>query len=305
MRVMSPSTDLPIAVRIIPRRPADSVGPVTDLEPRAGRPNGAETILPAPSTGRVFRTTRAVRWGDVDSGGRVRLDAIARYLQDIATDDSDDRRPPDPEAWVVRRTLIQQTQAAEAGERLELATFCGGIGSRWAERQVAITGDRGASIDAISLWVHLDAETGRPKLLPQQFRDIHAEAAGGREVTARQVLELIPVGAEGAESSFWYPRSTDVDILDHVNNAIGWAVLEQVCARRLAATGFRPGSAGDPRADSFRAEIEFRDAIDRSVAESGEPLHISSVATDGLVALTLWSADGVTAHLSARFESLV
>jgi hypothetical protein len=102
----------------------------------------------------------------------------------------------------------------------------------------------------------------------------------------------------------WHPRSSDIDILDHVNNAVGWAVVEQVLATQLAATGFFPGSAGDPRADSFRAAIEFRDAIGRDVVESGAALPIVSVIEDRTTRLTLWSADGTNPHLSASFEPL-
>ena len=49
------------------------------------------TELPErPATGRVVVRTRPVRLGDVDERGRLRLDATARYLQDIATDDVND-----------------------------------------------------------------------------------------------------------------------------------------------------------------------------------------------------------------------
>jgi acyl-ACP thioesterase len=277
---------------------------VTLEEPPVRRANGAEELLAIPVVGRVFRCTRQVRWGDVDSGGRLRLDAIARLLQDVATDDTADLGLDEAEAWVVRRTLIQQNRAAEQGETLELATFCSGLGSRWAERRISITGEGGASIEAAALWVHLDPHSGRPKLLPARFGTDFAAAAAGREVTARQTIEAVPVEASGAMVRQWYPRSTDIDILDHVNNAIGWSVVEQVLADQLARTGFAPGSAGDPRADSFLAAVEFRDAIGRDVVESGSPMSVAARAIDRCTTLTLWSPDGTTPHLSAQFEPL-
>ena len=283
---------------------AGSVDAVTSPESPIHRPNGAEELLPVPVVGRVFRQSRRVRWGDVDSGGRVRLDAIARLLQDIATDDTAELALAEPEAWVVRRTLIHQVRAAQSGELLELATFCSGIGSRWAERRIAITGDHGAQIDAVALWVHLDPISGRPKLVPPRFRGDFATAAAGREVTARQVIDPVQPTDPGMITQHWHPRSCDIDILDHVNNAIGWAVVEQVLATQLAVTGFLPGSAGDPRADAFRAAIEFRDAIGRDVAESGASLPIMSVVEDRSTRLTLRSADGSIPHLSATFEPL-
>jgi hypothetical protein len=205
---------------------------------------------------------------------------------------------------VVRRTLIQQNRAAEQGETLELATFCSGLGSRWAERRISITGDGGASIEAAALWVHLDPISGRPKLLPARFGTEFAAAAAGREVTARQTLALVRRDGPAAAERPWYPRSTDVDILDHVNNAIGWSVVEQILADQLMRTGFTPGSAGDPRADVFCAVIEFRDAIGRDVVESGSPLTVATQLIDRCTNLTVWSPDGSTPHLSAQFEPL-
>ena len=291
-------------LREIPGSMAGSVIAVTSPEPPIRRPNGAEELLPIPSVGRIFRCSRPVRWADVDSGGRMRLDAIARLLQDVATDDTAELELDEHEAWVVRRTLIHQHRAAESGESLELATFCSGIGSRWAERRIVVTGDRGARIDAVALWVHLDPTSGRPKLLPPRFRTDFAAAAAGREITARQVIDPVLPVDPAAITQTWHPRSSDIDILDHVNNAVGWAVVEQVLATQLAMTGFFPGSAGDPRADAFRAAIEFRDAIGRDVVESGAALPIVSVADGRTTRLTLWSADGSIPHLSASFEPL-
>jgi hypothetical protein len=81
-------------------------------------------------------------------------------------------------------------------------------------------------------------------------------------------------------------------------------VVEQVLADQLARTGFAPGSAGDPRADSFRAAVEFRDAIGRDVVESGSPMSVATQVIDRCTNLTLWSPDGTTPHLSAQFDSL-
>ena len=46
------------------------------------------------------------------------------------------------------------------GERVALATWCGGTGSRWAERRVSLSTASG-TIDVGTLVVHLDAESGR------------------------------------------------------------------------------------------------------------------------------------------------
>src|SRR4029077_712129 len=58
-------------------------------------------------TARRYRARRSVRLSDTDSNGRLRLDAIARFLQDVAADDILDAGwAPDDHIWVVRRTVL-------------------------------------------------------------------------------------------------------------------------------------------------------------------------------------------------------
>lgn len=187
---------------------------------------GATELLPHPASGRLFSTERKVRLSDASPGGRLRLDAVARYLQDIANDDAGDARLPDAMFWVVRRTLIRVTVPASVGENLTLTTWCSGHGSRWAERRTQLVGDEGGAIDAVSVWVSVDGETGRPKRLEQQFFDIWGEAAAGRVVRAR-LLHPAPTSPSG---SAWPIRYADLDVVGHVNNAVYWTAVEEAMA---------------------------------------------------------------------------
>ena len=129
-----------------------------------------------------------------------------------------------------------------------MTTFCSGTGRSWAERRVSLVGEQGGAVEAVSLWVHLDAESGRPLALPEGFHERFGEAAGGRRVSARLALPAeVPAGAERTP---WPLRATDLDPLGHVNNAATWAVVEEVLA---AHRGVRP---------PLRAEIEYRLPID-------------------------------------------
>jgi acyl-ACP thioesterase len=251
-----------------------------------------------PVVGRVFQAGRRVRGGDVDPCGRLRLDALARYLQDVASDDTDDAGLPDPMAWVVRRTVVEQRRPARQGERLELATFCSGYGSRWAERRVSILGDE-ALLDAVSVWVHVDA-AGRPTHLPAEFHALYDAAAGGRRVNTRQTHEPLDPDDGAVALLEWSPRATDLDALDHVNNSVAWAVVEQVRARRLHDAGAGRGSAEDLLAGPFRAEVEYRDAIDRGAVDRATPLVVAHRTCDAATDVTVWSADRTTVHVTAK-----
>lgn len=207
-------------------------------------------LVPLPASGRVFTGVRRVRLGDASPGGRLRFDALVRYLQDVSNDDTRDAGLVDEMAWIVRRTVIEVRRFAELGESLTLRTFCGGTGGRWAERRVGVTGDQGASIEAATLWVHLDEATQRPKPLPQQFHDLYGEAAGGRTVRARLLHDDVPRGLL-LTAPPWPLRFSDFDVLGHVNNAAYWEVVEEHLARRR-----------DLRAP-LRAELEFRAAVEQ------------------------------------------
>lgn len=195
----------------------------------------ATEILDLPLAGRRFTAERSVRLGDVDPAGRLRLDATARHLQDVATDDADQSGLGDTFGWVVRRTMIEVHHPPVLGEQLELTTFCSGSGRSWAERRTSVVGRRGGAIDAVALWVQIDATTGRPTGLSDRFHQIYGEAAAGRRVSSR--LSLPPPPAD-AERNPWTLRRVDLDVFDHVNNAVQWAILEEAMAEHgTAPTG--------------------------------------------------------------------
>ena len=265
----------------------------------AGRENGASRILPAPGSGRVFGATAMVRLGDAAPSGRLRLDGVARMLQDVATDDDADRGELGAGAWVVRRTLLEQRMPARLDDAVALTTWCTGLGSRWAERTTALRTTAGARIDTATLWVHLDPASGRPARLPDAFVALYTESTEGREVTARQELEPVALDAASVSVDDWWPRFADLDVLDHVNNAVTWSVIEQVCDRVASTSGaaLLDGAA--------RVEVEFRDPVDAAVVRAGVPLRLAHRAiTDG-IELALWSHDGATAHVAARVVRLV
>ncbi len=202
-----------------------------------------------PLEGRTFAGSRRVRLGDCSPGGRLRLDATARYLHDLSDDDTRDVGLGRM-TWVVRRTVIDVHQFPTYLEPLDMVTWCSGLGSRWAERRVDIDSPAGGSISSATLWVHLDAESLRPVPPAAGFEDIYGRSTHGRLVSSRLVFGPPPVDLQ---LSPWPVRFTDFDVMDHVNNAIAFALVEEVLARRR-----------DLRAP-LRVEVEYRASIDRDV----------------------------------------
>jgi acyl-ACP thioesterase len=217
-------------------------------------------LVPVPPVGRRFVGHRQVRLGDVNPAGELRLDALTRYTQDVSNDDTGDAGLVDDLAWVVRRTTVDVLVPARFGEGLELVTFCGGLGRRWAERRLHVTGTGGARYEVATLWVHIDPGTGRPRELPAQFLELYGEAAGGRTVTARHRNPPPPADAEGRP---WVVRAADLDLFGHVNNAAYWAAVEEVAADEPLVPPVR--AVAEYGAGLHRgAEVELRWARDEA-----------------------------------------
>ena len=196
-----------------------------DLSPSDGR---IEPLLAAAPVGRRFVGERKVRLGDVDRSGRLRLDALTRYTQDVSDDDTTDAGLAPEPGWVVRSTVVDEINPAELAETITCETFCSALGKRWAERRLTITGDRGARYEVATLWVCIDAAAARPAALTEQFLGLYAEAANGRTVSAK-LQNQKPGSADGQtlDHQTWRVRVSDYDIYDHVNNAAYWAVVEE------------------------------------------------------------------------------
>jgi acyl-ACP thioesterase len=234
-------------------------------------------LVPAPEAGRVFRHAASVGLGDVSPAGRARLDAIARWLQDAAYADWVDAGLDDGGVWVVRRLHLRVAAFPRFGDAIEVATFCSGTGRLWAERRSTVYARDSVRVEAVALWVHLDARGVRPRPLPDGFEAVYGAAAAGRRVSARLAHPAEP--DPGAAARPWHFRAADLDLADHVNNAVYWQVVEEELV------------AAEP-AGGLVAEIEHRAAADAGPAQvlsAGAMRWI--VAADDVVA-TLALGDG-------------
>jgi acyl-ACP thioesterase len=222
----------------------------------------ATELVPVPADGRVFGQTVRPGLADCSPSGRIRLDALARWLQDVAYADVEDAGVADQAIWVIRRARLHVTRFPRFGERFRVTTFCSGLGRMWAERRTTIAreGASTSDVEAGALWVHLDPVTQRPTpLTAVEMQAYGAGAAGERKVTARLHH---PPAPEGAEARPWRFRATECDLAAHVNNAAYWLPLEE---ELLAGP--------DPEPDAIDVEIEHRTPAqpgDKQVLRDGD-----------------------------------
>jgi acyl-ACP thioesterase len=196
----------------------------------------ASEFVGDPAEGRVFTAGRAVRGPDVTMDGRLRLDALARYLQEAAEGDLADARWPLAYDWIVRKCAVRIAGFPRLGQRLQVRTFCSAVGPRWAERTTTLASGDGDLVQARAVWAAVAAGSGRPCPLGSEFYRVYGPSAGGRSVSVRLSH---PRPAEPSAGDPWPLRVTDFDASGHVNNAIYWAAVEEA----VAGLGWLPGSA--------------------------------------------------------------
>jgi acyl-ACP thioesterase len=205
-----------------------------------------DTGIPVPRSGRTFASRRRIRLSDMDARGRLRLDAIARFLQDVAIEDVQETGWGMPEhLWFVRSIRVDvPTPFLDDGE-VALTTWCSGVASIAAGRRWSLAGDAGGRAEIDSVWIHLDAGANPSRI---EGFGVYAEAAGDRHVSTK--LEL-PDPPADARRFPWPLRAADVDLHGHVNNAVYWQAVEEL----LPARGVDPGQP-------LRAELDYRRPID-------------------------------------------
>jgi acyl-ACP thioesterase len=247
-----------------------------------------DSTLPAfrtePAVGRVYATRRIVRSTDVTTSGRLRLDALARYLQTAAEDDVADSGLAEPVVWLVRRCKLSIALLPAMGERVILRTFCSGTGPRWAERTTTLASPDGQTLaQATAVWAAVSRADGRPLPLSADFTAIYGPSAGGRVVSVRlshpRPVDTGNGAIGGTPGRDWPLRASDFDTAGHVNNAVHWEVVED----ELATASWLPSAA----------ELEYQRAImpgcvPRLIIDRG----------DGQT--TLWLLDGERLLASAR-----
>ncbi|MEU5842545.1 acyl-ACP thioesterase domain-containing protein [Rhodococcus sp. NPDC047139] len=211
-----------------------------------------------PDGANPYSTVRTVRTGDVDTGKRLRLDGVARYLQDIGTDNliAVGANDSDP-LWIVRRTVVDVHRPAEYGRNLRLRRWCDALSTRWANVRVRLDDPdddpRGPLIETAAFWIDIGPTTGAPTRISD---GLFAHMSRYAQDTRLKWKAWLPGRApDEVDDERVFPlRATDFDPFGHVNNAVYWHGLEEVLALqpglsaapcRAVIEHLRPTAAGE------------------------------------------------------------
>src|SRR5258707_15586960 len=121
----------------------------------------------------VFEREWPLRVADIDPGGRLRLDAAARHIQDVGQDHVHDLGFDESHPlWVVGRTMIDLIKPIEFQDMLRLRRWCSATSTRWCETRVRIDGRKGGLIESEAFWININRDT----LMPSRISDDFLEA---------------------------------------------------------------------------------------------------------------------------------
>lgn len=187
---------------------------------------------------RFYEGRYRVRTGDVDQHMRVRLDAVARYLQDIANDniEATDFGDTDP-FWIVRRTVIDVIRPFSWPADVTAQRWCGALSTRWTNMRVRLTADHETNrfnpeprepglIETEAFWINVN-EQGMPSRLSDDAFEMLSAMTDEHRLRWRSMNpEQAPAAADTALPDREHVlRSTDFDPFKHLNNA---AYLEAI-----------------------------------------------------------------------------
>ncbi|MFT4125026.1 MAG: thioesterase [Gordonia sp. (in: high G+C Gram-positive bacteria)] len=193
-------------------------------------------MSPRKAGARYFEARYRVRTGDVDQQMRVRLDAVARYLQDMANDniDATDLGITDP-FWIVRRTIIDVLAPISWPGSVVGQRWCGALSTRWTNMRVTLTSEHETNrfnpaqrapglIETEGFWINVN-DSGMPSRISDRMLEFLTEQTDEHRLRWRSMNPETPPADVDLPDREHVLRTTDFDPFKHLNNA---AYLEAV-----------------------------------------------------------------------------
>jgi acyl-ACP thioesterase len=194
----------------------------------------ANPLPDCPEGGTPFETSWPVRLGDTDGDERLRLDAVARYLQDIGYEHLEASVEGDlHRGWVVRRNVIDVLKPIEFGERVVLRRWCSALSNRWCNMRIQISGSAGGLIETEAFLIHFGEESGVPTRMSDAFMAPMLATTTEHRLRWKAALSPVLPQGDGVEVMDYGLRVIDIDRLGHVNNAVHFAGIEEMLTNHV------------------------------------------------------------------------
>lgn len=220
------------------------------------QPDLDSPLVDVPDTGYVYRTGWRLATSDIDEHRRLRLDGVARYIQEVGAEHLADAELAEVHPhWIVLRTVIDVIEPIEIPSEITFRRWCAGLSSRWCEMRVQLLGAEGGRIETQGFWICMNKDT----LTPSRLNDYCVERFGS--TTDNHRLKWRPMVTEPVDAGTDTPfplRRTDIDLFEHVNNTIYWHGVHEIL-----------GQVPELENNPYRTVLEYRSPI-----KYGEPVHI-------------------------------
>ncbi len=235
-----------------------------------------------PDTGYVYRTSWPVPTGDIDEHLHLRLDGVARYIQEVGAENLVDAGEAEAHPyWIVNRTVIDVISPIEWPNDISFSRWCSALSTRWCTMRVDLVGSDGGRIETEGFWIAINKETLTPTRVSDTLVEKFASTAHEHRLKWQKWLTDL---SDPDDVTPFALRRTDIDIFQHVTNAAYWHAIHEVMAAH-------PDVATAP----YRAVVEYRKPI-----RFGEPVTIRSARRDNEVHIALAVDDDVRAAALLR-----
>jgi acyl-CoA thioester hydrolase len=231
---------------------------------------------------KIFTRTFRVRWGELDASGTVSPANYLRYLSETAWDWGDavglgvnDSQTLDL-FWVIRETEIRFLRPLHHHDVFDftiwLVNWQRVRGTRCFELKRKDNGEVVAQ--GTQQVVCMDSKTGRPASLPEDVID-RFRLENPRVFPFERFPKIT-----SAETPHFTQRQVEwmnLDVYEHVNNAVYFSYAEEAAAQSFSAQGWSPAKLAEANLTiaTRRVHIQFL-----SIASWGETLNISTHILD-------------------------
>jgi acyl-ACP thioesterase len=239
-------------------------------------------LVELPSSGYVYETGWHLATTDIDEHMRLRLDGVARYIQEVGAEHLADANLADVHPhWIVLRTVIDVLEPIELPSDITFRRWCAALSTRWCSMRVQLQGADGGRIETEGFWLCVNKDTLTPSRLSDDCIARFGTTTDNHRLKWRPWLTE-PI-QDGSEIPFPL-RRTDIDAFEHVNNTIYWHGVHEIL-----------GHVADLEAAPYRAVLEYRSPI-----KFGESLTIRSDRHDDTVRMHFTVGDDVRAAALVR-----
>lgn len=218
------------------------------------------SLAPVPGRGHIFDIERPLWSTDLDEHQCLRIDGIARQLQEAGVDHLRHTEAMDDHPhWIVRRTVIDVLRPIAWPGRLRLRRWCSGLSPRWCAMRVRIDSDNDGLIETEGFWIHFNKRTQTPARVADRFFEMLSTTTTQHRLRWQPWLTQPPPPTPGHAFPL---RRTDIDFFQHVTNTAYWQAVHQFTAdeqppRRLILEYNKPIRYGE--------QVDIRVAHDGAV----------------------------------------